>query len=264
VLIAVLVAGGGAGGWALLGSRGGKQGGAARPGAGPAKPGAGPGAAVAAGAAELRDRLDEALRASDDPPAPASCRTADPAALELLGQAASLVAGGAPDGNRPADVEAARLLDGAGEGAHAAAEYWYLLGRARLQGGADPVDLLAAAERAVELCPDYAAALSLVGTARFRTKRLDDAEAAYRRALALAPAFTTARYNFGLVALEQGHTDEGLAALERVTTDKPDHAAAFFALGVAYTRAGRSDDALRACRRSRDLGNPAAAKACPD
>ncbi|WP_428265120.1 protein kinase domain-containing protein [Haliangium sp.] len=244
--------------------------------------------------AGLHERLDQISTRQREPAAPAGCRSDDPAVLGRLIEAAALLDGGSPDSGRDQDVKAVRLLL-ADE--PTSAEHWYWLAKARLYAEANVAAVTEAAERALALCSDYAAAHNAIGSALFR----DDpaaAAAAYRNALKVAPGYAGARYNLGLVQLEQGQAGEAISALtevidrdadhlypdaflvrgqaylmvgraalavpdlERVTSADPNNASGFFLLGQAYAAADREADARAAMCRAADLGLDAASAHC--
>lgn len=68
---------------------------------------------------------------------------------------------------------------------------------------------LAHAMRAVELAPDNAYAVRILGTAYLNLNRLDDAEAQLRRALELLPGFALAEIDLSFALLLAGKLEEG-------------------------------------------------------
>jgi serine/threonine-protein kinase len=255
-----------------------------------------PDAAAVVAAPDPRADLDALSAAHGEPAAPAACQTGDAELLARLVRAATLLQGGAPDGRRPQDVEAVRLLAAPD---HTAAEYWYWLARARLFADANVAAVAEAAERAIAACPDYAAAHNAMGSALFRDHPAD-AVRAYAQAVTLAPRFAGARFNLGLAQLQQGQLEAALGSLTAVIDDPeagalrttalltrgqahlmareparaipdleaaraaaPDDARTLFLLGQAYELAGKPDDARDAMCKASALGHPQAAERCP-
>ncbi|MBI5478637.1 MAG: tetratricopeptide repeat protein [Deltaproteobacteria bacterium] len=276
VVAGVLAAGGGA--WWLLSARG--------------------RAADAAAAAGQRQLFEVALLAAHEPRAPAACRTKNRATLEALAEAAGRLAGGAPRSGRPQDLEAVTRLEAARESAGSAAEYWYLLGRALLFAGREAASVEEVAKKALEACPDFAAAHNLSGTAGFVSGRDQEALGHYERAVALDRGYVTPRVNRALVLLRQKRVQEALHDLDVVVKEAPGHpdallvrgqallldgaaaralpdleasvrlapgnSAAHLLLGEAYSREQRHDEAQAAFCRAKALGNRNAAARCQD
>jgi tetratricopeptide (TPR) repeat protein len=250
----------------------------------------------AASSAGLRRRVDAALVAEREPVPPAACSTTDRRTLALLAPAAELLAGGAPRGARPHDLDALAQLEAAPAPTRAAPEYWYLLGRARLFAGRDAAAVGEAAQRAVGRCAGFAAAHNLAGTAAFVAGRDADALAEYERAAAAQRDYMTPQVNRGLVLLRLGRVPEATTALNEVVSrtpgrvearvargqahllagefalavadletavkNAPDDALAHLLLGEAYGKAKRPTDAQKAYCRAQALGNAAAATLC--
>jgi tetratricopeptide (TPR) repeat protein len=274
VVAGVLVAGGVA--WWLLSARGRE--------------------AEAAAAVAHRQRFEAELLATHEPHAPAACRTTSRVTLEALAEAAGHLAGGAPRSGRPQDLEAVTRLEAVREQAGSAAEYWYLLGRALLFAGREAVSVDEVARKALETCPDFAAAHNLAGTAESNSGRDREALGHFERAVALDRGYISPRVNRALVLLRQKRVQEALNDLDAVVKEAPDHpdallvrgqallldgatsraipdleaavrgapgnAAAHLLLGEAYSRAERHDDAQAAFCRAKALGNRNAARRC--
>jgi tetratricopeptide (TPR) repeat protein len=255
-------------------------------------------AADAAAAAGQRQLFEAALLAAREPRAPAACRKANRATLEALAEAAGRLSGGAPRSARPQDLEAVTRLEAAREQAGASAEYWYLLGRALLFAGREAASVEEVAKKALESCPDFAAAHNLAGTAEFVDGRNTDALGHYERAVALDRGYVTPRVNRALVLLRQKRVQEALNDLDLVVKEAPGHpdallvrgqallldgatakaipdleaavhlgpgnAAAHLLLGEAYSRAERHNEAQAAFCRAKALGNRNAAARCRD
>ncbi len=98
-------------------------------------------------------------------------------------------------------------------------------------------------QRALELDPGLANALTNWGNLRFRQGDVDQATRLYRRALAVDPEQPEALYNLGFLAFERGETSEACAMFERAVTHDPGFADAHFNLAMALEELGRSDEA---------------------
>jgi serine/threonine protein kinase/tetratricopeptide (TPR) repeat protein len=254
-------------------------------------------AAAVGDAVALRRRLDALAEAHGEPAAPAACQTEDPALLDRLVRAATLLQDGAPDGRRPQDIEAVHLLAAPPP---ETAEHWYWLAKARLYAEANVAAVTEVAGRALAACQGYAAAHNAVGSALFR-ERPAEAANAYGLAVALAPGFARARFNLGLIQLERGEVEDALASLSAIldgpdataalrtdallargqahlvarqperaiadltaaTAAAPDDARAPFLLGQAYLLAGQADAATAAMCKAKALGHAQAAEHCP-
>jgi serine/threonine protein kinase/Flp pilus assembly protein TadD len=246
---------------------------------------------------ELRATLGVAVLSQREPAAPPPCQRQDRAVLEALAGASSLLHGGAPfvprDDDRRAEAQLVALRDTA---AAQSPEYWHWLARARLFRGAPTAEIAAAAERAISLCPSYAAAHNLLGTALFHARQLPAAERAYRVATKLAPDYVAALANLGLLLIDRRELEEGIAIqsqviardpamssayvargqaylwrneLERAVADleraarlEPTRAGTFWLLGNAYQGLQRTEEANAALCQAAKLGHPQAAERC--
>ncbi|NJN64970.1 MAG: tetratricopeptide repeat protein, partial [Acidobacteria bacterium] len=82
------------------------------------------------------------------------------------------------------------------------------------------------------------------------SQRLDDAEAAYRRALDLVPDFPAALERYANLELFRGRTEHGVALLARLTEVQPQSPAAWGLYSRALEIAGRRDEAKQARARA--------------
>lgn len=105
-------------------------------------------------------------------------------------------------------------------------------------------------ERAAAIRPDFVAAHYNLGIALKELGQIDKAMASYRQALALAPGFVEAHYNLGLALKDLGRDDEALACYRQALSLKPDFADAHFSLGVALKDAGQLDNAIQSYRQA--------------
>ncbi|MEZ4363031.1 MAG: protein kinase [Kofleriaceae bacterium] len=245
-----------------------------------------------------RAALAAAAAGHHEPPTPLPCQCRDENVLAELVRASKLLRDGAPSSRRASDQEAATSLSIARElpAASKEPEYWHWVARARLFLGAPTSEVTAAAETAIALCPTYAAAHNLLGTARFNARDLVGAERAYRAAIELDPTYVAPLANLGLMQIDRRDLVEGIATqtavlardptayvaylsrgqaylwrneLERAAADleqaarlEPARVDAFWLLGNAYQGLGRSQDANAALCRAAKLGHPEAAERC--
>lgn len=167
---------------------------------------------------EVARRLLPALQAAGEPPWPAACRAADPAALRRLGELAPALEQAATD----AQARTATLA-ALGAVAESSAERWVMEARVTLPS--DPARAVQAAQKAVALCPSSAVAHNLLGNALQRTQRLDAAAREYEAALGQASAssghFLAPLFNLGLLHLRRDDAAAALAAFETVSRSDP-------------------------------------------
>lgn len=99
---------------------------------------------------------------------------------------------------------------------------------------------------ALELQPNNAKALALLGLAYFRGGMFHDAAPVYEALVAQAPADAGYRLNLGLVHLKLGKANAAIEELNRCRELDPSQSRAVGYLGLAYTRAGRYAEAYQA------------------
>lgn len=99
---------------------------------------------------------------------------------------------------------------------------------------------------ALELTPDSAKALALLGLAYFRGGRFQEALPVYRRLVASTPGDASYHLNLGLVLLKLGDATGAATALERSRDLDPSQGRAVSYLGLAYARGGRFPEAYQA------------------
>jgi tetratricopeptide (TPR) repeat protein len=198
----------------------------------------------AVSSSSLRRDLDSALSASSEPAVPSRCRTSQFTVLKRCVASAQLLVGGSPRGAREQDLRALDMLENCGPECAGAAEYWYLLGRARLLTGKDPGAVAEAAARSLSLCDEFASAHNLAGTAAFVANRTEEALTYYRRAASLDPSFDTPRTNEALVLMKTGHARDAIPLLGHVLERRPGDTDARFARGQARLLAGAYLDAI--------------------
>jgi len=207
------------------------------------------------------------------PPAPRSRlrQSAIVAGLAVVGLAVVLVAVRAIDGHGDLAPELEARLDAvkrrlAGFGdpppppacaPAAAIEAGELILTARDQIASDADAALAAAARAIDRCPTWAAGHNVHGNALAKAKRFEDAVASYARALRYAPDYDAPRFNLGVVQLRL-QDPVAIATFTELIARKPDYPDVYNARGKAYLFAKMYREALldleEAVRRKPDDG----------
>ncbi len=98
-------------------------------------------------------------------------------------------------------------------------------------------------QRALDLDPRLANALTNWGNLRFRQGDVEHATRLYERALAVDPEQPEALYNLGFLAFERGDAASACAMFERAVEHDPGFADAHFNLAMTLEEQGRSDEA---------------------
>lgn len=99
---------------------------------------------------------------------------------------------------------------------------------------------------ALELEPDNARVLALLGLSHFRASEFTEAREVYEQLAERAPTDASHRLNLGLVYLKLNDAEHAIAALEASRALDPSQGRAVSYLGLAYARAGRYSEAYRA------------------
>jgi hypothetical protein len=99
---------------------------------------------------------------------------------------------------------------------------------------------------ALELDPDNARVLALLGLAHFRANEFAEARVLYEQLVARAPTDASHRLNLGLVYLKLNDAEHAVEALEASRALDPSQGRAVSYLGLAYARGGRYAEAYRA------------------
>jgi Tetratricopeptide repeat len=99
---------------------------------------------------------------------------------------------------------------------------------------------------ALELEPENARVLALLGLSHFRANAFAEARVIYEQLVERAPSDASHRLNLGLVYLKLNDADRAIAALEASRALDPSQGRAISYLGLAYARAGRYGEAYRA------------------
>ncbi len=129
-------------------------------------------------------------------------------------------------------------------GTRPVAAYEHYLEGCRLDEDETTLELAQAAyERAVELDPSLASAMTNLGNVKFRRGLLQDAERCYRRALAIDGAQPEALYNLGFLAHERGDGRGASELFERALSIDPTFADAQFNFAVVLEELGRPTEA---------------------
>ncbi len=113
------------------------------------------------------------------------------------------------------------------------------LGRHDVEGA------IARLQKAVELAPQFAAALNNLGTIAFQSKRLMDAEGYFREALRQDPGFYLALVNLAGTVLSSGRPDEALPLNQAAVRTRPEDPLAQSQLGQNYFQLGQLETAER-------------------
>jgi tetratricopeptide (TPR) repeat protein len=99
----------------------------------------------------------------------------------------------------------------------------------------------AAYQRAIEIDPTLANALTNLGNLMFKRDRLVEAEQYYTRALKIDADQPEAHYNFGFLLFERGQVDRAVESFERALASDPAFADAHFNLAMALQELGKTD-----------------------
>ncbi len=193
--------------------------------------------------AAARAQLDAVVAANGDPATPEKCRSNDGGLIERLARAGTWLQASSSGAPRPQDRDALALLSAIHD-ADGSAEYWSMLSRARLVVEPTPDGALAAAERAVERCPEMALAHNAVGGAELRAHDDAAASAAFKQAITIAPDYTAPRFNLGLLALRANDAPAAIAAFDAVLAKDPLHPRARLVRGQARLMSGDFPGAL--------------------
>ncbi|HEX2691371.1 MAG TPA: tetratricopeptide repeat protein, partial [Kofleriaceae bacterium] len=92
---------------------------------------------------------------------------------------------------------------------------------------------------ALELDPENARVLALLGLSHFRANAFAEARVIYEQLVERAPTDASHRLNLGLVYLKLNDATRAISALEASRALDPSQGRAISYLGLAYARAGR-------------------------
>ena len=118
---------------------------------------------------------------------------------------------------------------------------WKVLGALFQQTGRLQKSLIAN-QRAVEITPNDAEALSNLGNTLKELGILEDAEASYSKAIAIKPDYAEAHSNLGNTLKELGRLEDAEASYSKAIAIKPDLAEAYYNLGLTLQELGRLED----------------------
>lgn len=88
---------------------------------------------------------------------------------------------------------------------------------------------------------------------KFEKRKLDDARKELAKALDIYPQYGAALTLRGIINLEQGKMDDGRNDLEAALKHDPNYGLTYFALGTVYNSSGHFDDAIRTLDRGISL-----------
>lgn len=108
-------------------------------------------------------------------------------------------------------------------------------------------------DRALQIQPEEANALQLLGLIRRAQGQLPQAETLYRRSLVANPEQPHVHFNLGTLLYHLGRFTEAIAALEEAVRQKPNYAEAYLRLGQAWQAEGDLAAAERAYRQALKL-----------
>ena len=123
--------------------------------------------------------------------------------------------------------------------------YWFNFGVV-LQKAGQPMDAVAAYEKAITLNPRYLEAYGNLGNVLRETGNLSGAVSAYQQALRLNPSQADTHNNLGVAKKELGLSQEAIACYRKALELKPTHAEAYNNLGLALMEVGTLHDAVAA------------------
>jgi predicted O-linked N-acetylglucosamine transferase (SPINDLY family) len=112
---------------------------------------------------------------------------------------------------------------------------------------------LALYRKAIELHPDFALALSQLGSLLRQIKQPEEAKTVLQRAISLQPDLTEAHLNLGCLYHEVEALEEAEFHYRKVLSMHPDFAELYFNLAMIYRSRGRIDEAIACCRRTIEL-----------
>jgi len=110
-------------------------------------------------------------------------------------------------------------------------------------------EAIALSANALEASFNLVPAYSNLGSALFRLRDLDGAQAAYSRALTLAPGTSHLHRNLGTVLHERGALERALACFDRAVQLRPDWVKGLQSLATTAMELGQWQPALDACSR---------------
>ena len=129
----------------------------------------------------------------------------------------------------------------------------YLLAIVRQHQGADPDEVIALLQRAVDRAPDYPPAQYRLGHALALRGQMAEAREVFFSVLERRPDYALAHRGLGDVLLALGDVPQAVVHLERAARLAPEEGAIVSSLARAYARMGRKDRARKTAERARNL-----------
>jgi predicted TPR repeat methyltransferase len=120
--------------------------------------------------------------------------------------------------------------------------YLHLANALKMQGLLDEAAEIL--QKAIQLNPDYSAALNNLGILYFSQENFVEAIKCYQLAIEKQPNFWDAYYNLGLAFSKTNQFNAAIATYETLVKQTSDHSAAYFQLGRLYLHQERIDDAI--------------------
>ena len=119
---------------------------------------------------------------------------------------------------------------------------WYRVAKIKMIMG-DRVGAMAAAQRVVELAPDFAPVRWRLGLWQLEGGHLEEAQASFERAIALDAGDPAGWWGLARVLLQDERPEQAAAVLKRMLVEWQDDAYAHLLLGTAYRQLGRWEEA---------------------
>ena len=119
---------------------------------------------------------------------------------------------------------------------------WYRVAKIKMTIG-DRLGAMAAAQRVVELAPDFAPVRWRLGLWQLEEGHLEKAKASFERAIALDAGNPAGLWGLARVLLQEQHPEHAAVVLQRMVQERPDDAYAHLLLGTAYRQLGRWQEA---------------------
>ena len=129
----------------------------------------------------------------------------------------------------------------------------YLLAIVRQHQGADPDEVIALLQRAVDRAPDYPPAQYRLGYALALRGQMAESSEVFLRVLELRPDYALAHRGLGDVLLALGDLPRAVIHLERAARLAPKEGAVVSSLARAYARMGQKDRARETAERAQTL-----------
>ncbi len=107
--------------------------------------------------------------------------------------------------------------------------------------------------KALEIKPDYVAALNNLGGNLAAKGAYKEAIAKYRKALEIDPTYAIAHFNLGYALAAEGQTDEAMIQYRKALEIKPDYANAHFGLGTAFFAQGKWEESVIQLRKGLEI-----------